>query len=410
MAQKNDFFQKKLSNTRSFKRQSSPSYTRIWILLATLLLLVAGYGIYYIFFARVNLSNVDINENVAQFSLGQEISLQGTLKADGDILTHTHTITDTVYGITNVKSKTINLGDYEGTIEATGIVEKFYQGAPIIELTALSGQKVGLSSGTTPDIVLEGSAGVYLLQAGIHFLPAFFEEFLLLNEGENGEIKISDLETDQKLSLNYFRCNPSNPDKNCKGLVNTFSNSATRSFTTANGDTYYKLNEANSRFVANGDRRGIFINDIPEETVMKFKDLIVFVNAKVMKDRVNFAAPRICQDTNEKLQTISSSSLALKQEGLVASIQGQGVAHNLDCSVQVDFSLPTKGKLLSLTTSNITTTTGNTTTGTITTGTTTTPSLSGESNTKTPDGSTSTITTPIEWNPNVAQFPLNEEK
>jgi hypothetical protein len=210
--------------------------------------------------------------------------------------------------------------------------------------------------------------------------------------------------------LHYFRCNPSNPDKNCKGLVTTFSNSATRSFTTANGDTYYKLNEANSRFVANGDRRGIFINDVPEETVMKFKDLIVFVNAKVMKDRVNFAAPRICQDTTEKLQTITSSSLALKQEGLVASIQGQGVSHNLDCSVQVDFSLPTKGKLLSLTASDITTTTGTTTTGSITTGTNTSPLLSGENNTKVPDGSTSTITTPIQRNPNVAQFPLNEEK
>jgi hypothetical protein len=142
MAQKNDFFQKKLSNTRSFKRQSSPSYTRIRILLATLLLLAAGYGAYHLFFAKVNLSNVDTVEITAQFSLGQEVSLQGTLKADGDILTHTHTITDTIYGVINVKSKTINLGDYEGTVEATGTVEKFYQDAPIIELTALSGQKV----------------------------------------------------------------------------------------------------------------------------------------------------------------------------------------------------------------------------------------------------------------------------
>jgi hypothetical protein len=342
--------------------------------------LTAGsYGVYRLFFAEANLSNTETNDGVSPFSLGQEIALQGTLKADGNILTHTHTITDPVYGIISVKSdETINLGNYEGFVETTGIVEKFYQGAPIVKLTALSGQKVGVNHEPIPDIVLEGSAGVYLLQAGIHFLPAFFEEFLLLNEGENGEIKISDLETDQELTLNYFRCNPSNPDKNCKGLVTTFSNSATRSFTTANGDSYYKLNEANSRFVANGDRRGVFINDIPEETVMKLKDLIVFVNAKVMKDRVNFAAPRICQNTEEKLQTIASSSLALKQEGLVASIQGQGLSHRLECSVQVDFSLPTKGKLLTLTTSDTLTTTGSTLTESITTGTNTELPLSGE--------------------------------
>ncbi|MDR0860492.1 MAG: hypothetical protein LBO09_06020 [Candidatus Peribacteria bacterium] len=57
-------------------------------------------------------------------------------------MTHTHTISDPTYGIIGVKSKNINLGDYEGIVESTGIVEKFYQGDPIVEITALSGQKI----------------------------------------------------------------------------------------------------------------------------------------------------------------------------------------------------------------------------------------------------------------------------
>ncbi|MDR2415384.1 MAG: hypothetical protein LBD75_01945 [Candidatus Peribacteria bacterium] len=50
---------------------------------------------------------------------------------------------DATYGIVAVKSKQINLGDYSDRVDATGIVEKFYQGVPLIEITALSGKKVG---------------------------------------------------------------------------------------------------------------------------------------------------------------------------------------------------------------------------------------------------------------------------
>ncbi|MDR2540403.1 MAG: hypothetical protein LBD11_01120 [Candidatus Peribacteria bacterium] len=251
--------------------------------------------------------------------------------------------------------------------------------------------------------MLGDSAGVYLLGAGIHFSPAFFEEFLLLNEGENGVIKISDLETDKEITINYFRCNPSNPDKNCKGLENTFSQSAVRSFVTANGDAYYKLNEANSRFIANGDRRGIFINDATEDSITKLKDLIIFANAKVMKDRVNFAAPRICQNTEEKLQTITSSTLNLKQEGLVASIQGQGVSHTISCSILVDFSLPAKGKLQTLTIEGALTASGSENTLP-------TPETPATPKEEERTDASSTVITPIVRDPKVPQFPLNEEK
>lgn len=140
MSERNDFFQKKMSNTRSFKRQASHSYTWLRIVLGIVVLLSGGYIGYRFFFAPANLSGIE--GNTAQFSLGQEITLQGILKADGDIMTHTHSITDTTYGTIGVKSDSINLGNYEGFVESTGIVEKFFQGAPIVEITALSGQKV----------------------------------------------------------------------------------------------------------------------------------------------------------------------------------------------------------------------------------------------------------------------------
>jgi hypothetical protein len=51
---------------------------------------------------------------------------------------------DATYGILAVKSKQINLGDYSDIVDVTGMVEKFYQGIPLIEITALSGKKIGV--------------------------------------------------------------------------------------------------------------------------------------------------------------------------------------------------------------------------------------------------------------------------
>ena len=345
MSEKNDFFQKKLSNTRSFRRQQSSSRSRIWIILGVLILGAGIFWVYRLFLASPNLDNVE--EQPSPFSLGQEITLRGVLVADGDILTYTHTIMDETFGNISVKSKSVGLGDYDGVVEATGIVEKFYQGKPIVEISSLSGAKIGMQT-TNTNIVLDDASGEYILGAGIHFLPAFLEEFMLLNEGENWEIRIQDLDTEQEISVNYFRCNSANPDKNCKGLVETFAQTSARSFVTSNGDTYYKLSETNSWFVANGDWWGVFINDVPEDTVMKLKDLMVFANERVMKNWVDFASTRVCQSGEEALQLISDYSFSLKQEGLVATLKGQGRSHSLECTVLIDFSLPQKGQLISL--------------------------------------------------------------
>jgi hypothetical protein len=44
-------------------------------------------------------------------------------------------------------------------VDATGIVEKFYQGMPIIEIQSLSGQQVGMvNTGMETDVVLDTKA------------------------------------------------------------------------------------------------------------------------------------------------------------------------------------------------------------------------------------------------------------
>jgi len=348
MNNKVDFFQKKLSNTRSFTRQKKASRIRIRIIVVVLLVwlwLVCRK----IFRAPANLNNYEEeNNHNIDFSLGQEVYLQWELKANGDIITHTHTIDDIEYGVIWIKSDSVNLSDYAGFVQLTWIVEKFYQWNPIVKVNSLSGT-LAWSDEDDTNIVLDENSGVYILWAWIQFLPSFFDEYVLLNEWENGEIRIQNIESGKEIVLNYFRCNPSDPNKNCKWLSETFANNSAQSFVTSEWDVFYKQSEVQSWFVANGDRWGIFINDVSDDVIFELKDLIKFANEKNMNEWIKSRAMKICQWSWEKLQKINNSEINLKQEWLIVTVSWDWMEKQMTCQILVDFSLPTKWKLQSLT-------------------------------------------------------------
>ena len=348
MNNKVDFFQKKLSNTRSFTRQKKASRIRIRIIVVVLLVwlwLVCRK----IFRAPANLNNYEEeNNHNIDFSLGQEVYLQWELKANGDIITHTHTIDDIEYGVIWIKSDSVNLSDYAGFVQLTWIVEKFYQWNPIVKVNSLSGTLAWLDEDDT-NIVLDENSGVYILWAWIQFLPSFFDEYVLLNEWENGEIRLQNIESGKEIVLNYFRCNPSDPNKNCKWLSETFANNSAQSFVTSEWDVFYKQSEVQSWFVANGDRWGIFINDVSDDVIFELKDLIKFANEKNMNEWIKSRAMKICQWSWEKLQKINNSEINLKQEWLIVTVSWDWMEKQMTCQILVDFSLPTKWKLQSLT-------------------------------------------------------------
>ena len=340
-----DFFQKKMSNGRSFTRQKKSS--KIWVRIIVIILLLILWLVWWkLFWAPADLWWNE-GQNDISFSLQEQVYLQWELRADWDIITHTHTIDDVNYGKIWIKSDSINLFDYAWFVQLTGIVEKFYQGNPIIRVLTLSGTLAW--SGTNDTLVLDENGGVYILWAWIQFLPSFFDEYVLLNEWENGEIRIQNIETEKEIVLNYFRCNPSDPNKNCKGLNETFANNNAQSFVTSEWDVYYKMSEAQSRFVSNWNRWGIFINDVSDDVVFELKDLVKFANEKNINEWIKSRAASICQWEWEKMQKINNSEINLKQEWLIVTVSGDGMEKQMTCQILVDFSLPAKWKLQSLT-------------------------------------------------------------
>lgn len=345
MDNKADFFQKKMSSGRSFTRQKKSS--KIWIWIIVIILLWILWLVWWkLFWAPANLW-WDVEQQDVSFSLWEQVYLQWEIKGNGDLTTHTHTIDDVNYWIIKIKSDLINLYDYVWFVELTGIVEKFYQWSPIVKVITLSGTLAW--SGDDTNIVLDENWGVYILWAWIQFLPDFFDGYVLLNEWENGKIRIQNVETEKEIVLDYFRCNPSDPNKNCKWLNDAFANNNAQSFVTSEWDTYYKLSETQTWFVANWDWWWVFINDVSDDIVFELKDLIKFANEKNINEWIKSRAAYICQWSGEKMQKINNSEINLKQEWLIVTVSWDGMEKQMTCQILVDFSLPAKWKLQSLT-------------------------------------------------------------
>ncbi len=221
---------------------------------------------------------------------------------------------------------------------------------------------------------------------------------MLINEGEGGQIRFSALqgEDEKEYVINYFKCTPGVSDKDCKALQSTFSQNSPRSITTSNGITYYKSNLTNSRFANNNNRWGIMINDTPEDVIKLLKDDILLVNDKTLHERVKSAAPRLCQQNDEKLQSITKTDYLVKNEGLVANIIGKSQNYEISCSILIDLGLPAKGKISSFSI-------GKTINSEPTTGT-------SSDNVTQQQTSENKVVSQISWNPNVPQFPINIEK
>ena len=349
MDNKVDFFQKKLSNPGFFSRKKKTS--KVWVrLLIILLLLVLGFLVWRVLNGNDNIIDNNEGEEIQdrEFSLWEEVYLQWEIKADGNIMIHPYIIDDVNYGKIWLRANSwINLSDYAWFVELTGIVEKFYQSRPIVKVNSISWTRLGLWEEV--DMVFEGDNGYYVSEAGVLFLPNFFDEYVLLNEWENGEINIQNIESGKEIALNYFRCNPSDPNKNCKGLNETFSNNNAQSFVTSEWDVYYKLSETQSRFVSNGNRWWMFINDVSDDVVFELKDLIKFANEKNVNEWIKSRAISICQWSWEKLQKINNSEINLKQEWLIVTVSGDGMEKQMTCQIFVDFGLPLQWKLQTLT-------------------------------------------------------------
>jgi len=320
-------------------------------------------------------------EDSTGFQVWQEVVLSGELQANGDLISYTHTLVMADATIIALKSRTIDMSIYSGAVELQWIVEKEdVNDMYLIEVHAISWALAG--TWTTGQFLWSGS-GIYFPQAWIYLPAEFGQKYAVLNQWENGILKVQNIANNQIILISYFACKTTDPNKNCKQLQQNIWTSAEKTVSTSRGDALYKLEWVTSWFFTNTNLYWYFINDVSDQEVIDVVNALVLPSESYIKNNLLSKLQTLCTDGSTSLTQVTTYSLGIDLNGLIMNIEWPTTDGSAICKVFIDPSQAAWGSKISYISN--------------------TPTVESETATVTPMPS-SVIDT------SVKQFPINLEK
>ena len=180
--------------------------------------------------------------------------------------------------------------------------------------------------------------GTYISAAGIYLPYNFGDSYSLQNKGEDNVIKAIRTSNNQAVSVSYFACTTADESENCAKMAKTFASSAEKTFTTSNGDKFYKLEGIDSWFATN-TFFGYFINSIPENEVRDLANAIVIVNQSYVDQTLLSKIMSLCTDGTVSMQKATTHLLGKDLNGLYVQMEGTMANGTAKCKIVLDPSL-----------------------------------------------------------------------
>lgn len=351
--------------------KKSVSYaTLIVVVLCTLIL---AFVLFRNFDRIGSLFSSAIQSNTG-LQLNQHVLLSGNLFANGDLVSYTHTLQTADHGVVGIKSRSLDMTQYTGFVEIQWTVEKQLNDIFIVEVSAISWSLVDtwMVAVATGQSLWSGS-GIYIAQAGIYLPAEFGTKYVIQDQSVHGELTVKNIANNQVVTIGYFPCNSSDPNKNCMELQKNISATAEKTFTTPNGDVLYKLEWVTSWFFTNGKLYWYFINDVPEQDVTDLASAIILPNSDYVKNTLLSKLQTLCTDGTTSLMQVTTSNLGVDTNGLVVTMDGPTANGQAKCKVVVDPSQAAGGAKISY--NAITQSTGDTVSPSTTTTTSTSPAI-----------------------------------
>ncbi len=279
------------------------------------------------------------------FEIGQNVSLSGMLQANGDLISYTHTLTLADATVVGLKSRTLDISLYTGIVDIQGTVEKELNGIYIIETKVVSWALA--STWTAAQSLLWSGSGIYIAQAGIYLPAEFWTKYAVLNQWENGVLKLQNIANNQIILVSYFACKKTDPNKNCSQLQQNIWASAEKTISTSYGTTLYKLEWVTSWFFTNANLYGYFINDVAEQEVSDVTNAFVLPNDYYVQNAMLSKLQSLCTDGTTSLMQVTTHSLGMDLNGLIINLQWPTADGSATCKVFIDPSQAAGGTKLS---------------------------------------------------------------
>lgn len=285
---KDDYFAENISSY-----SHTPKKWNWWVSVATLIISMVGTAIFVLLIVAKwnNILSIFWVDEVEQtqeidvnLSVWDDVELTWIISQDGDMVNYTHMIKSEEYGLLWLKSTKINLNNYTSEVSLEWIVEKIYQWVPIVlvdSIYAIEFEDIeDVDTGDVEKVVVQPKS---LSDLDMYFDEKFFDKYALINEWDNGVLKIKDLESNQIISISYFKCNKNSINENCDKLVENIWGLSPQKFVDGQWITYYKQSDIDSWFLTNW-KFGYFINNIKDSDLKALAKMNIVNNDALLKD------------------------------------------------------------------------------------------------------------------------------
>lgn len=301
-----------------------------------------------------------ISDDKNWLSIGKEVKVTWLLEQSSDFRVYTHTILTDNLGTMWLRSSSLNLSLHQGWVVVRWIVREYYDGKYILEVVAV--EKSDVQGGS---LVVSGNSFTGVLDDGfvyepIHDAQHYFAEAALLFDVEGDwdyhaelewdVIKLRSLVWEEEININYFSCQAGDVNYDCDALAKRFTNAAEYKLTSWNGDLYYKLPEADARFVRNGSLFGYFINGADKQTIEWLTQAIVLPNRQYVEETVMPHAIKLCTSVDASLVVVDKFTVSGVGKELQVTIDGTDAENQkVQCILSVDLTNDLGASLVSLT-------------------------------------------------------------
>ena len=336
MEQKIDYFNRKM-NENIYPPRKSLNPQKKWVPYATFFIVVITIVVLmFIFFQKYEDIKQFFGTNTwslsevleSNYKIWQSVNISWTIFSDWDLVSYTHSIHTLDGDVLWLKSRNLNLADYQWNIQIQWTIEKLVWDIFVVEVNNISWEIILKDTWSL-------STWKYIFEAWIFFDQDFFDSYSIENISD-WKIAVKSLDNNQVIVISYFKCNTYNPDQNCRSLNETFSQTSEKDFTTSNGVGFYKLQSVSSWYFSNDNLLWYFINDVPESEIMKLADYIVLPNKTYVNDNIMLNISNICNKWLIKLEKLNSYELKLENNTLIALIKWNYQTWSVSCKIIID--------------------------------------------------------------------------
>lgn len=245
-------------------------------------------------------------------------------------LNYTHTIEDPTYGTLWLRSSSIDLNALSGSTKLQGKIIDFTNNIYIVDIT----QAEMLSQ----DQENNGQKLLYFPRPWLLIQNMTAEGFTITNQETTGtsSLIVRNPSTNAQVTIRYFACS-TDQAYDCTRFQKTFESTVGLHFTDSYKNKFYKLKDANTRFVNLGNRYGIYIETSSESLLTMIIKNIQFITNDRAKTTLTPLAKTLCIGSGYTLNEVTEGTISYEHTNTIWNIQW--VSQNYEpmtCSLSIN--------------------------------------------------------------------------